>query len=119
MTVGQSAPMSVMLDTGSVGLRLWAGRPAGVRLSTKSVETFLDGARVSGLLGKAPMDLGGVTTTMDVPFQLIDTDSSYIQGWKSRGIVGIIGIGVGTGALTNPLVALPGTPVTRSADAVP
>lgn len=109
ISVGRSAPMAVMLDTGSVGLRLWGGRPAGVRLSTASVDTFLDGARVPGLLGKAPMTLGGVTTTLDVPFQLIDTDSSYIASWKRQGIVGILGIGVGTGDLTNPLVALPGT----------
>ncbi len=100
--------MKVMLDTGSVGLRLWGGRPAGVRLSTKSIDTFLDGARVPGLLGTAPMGMGGVTTTLDVPFQLIDTDSSYIQQWKRQGVVGILGIGVGSGALTNPLVAMPG-----------
>ena len=90
------------------GLRLWGGRPAGIRLSSKSIDTFLDGVRVPGLLGKAPMGLRGVTTTLDVPFQLIDTDSSYIQQWKRQGIVGILGIGVGSGALTNPLVALPG-----------
>ncbi len=109
ITVGRSAPMSVMLDTGSVGLRLWGGRPAGARLSSSSTTAFLDGTRVPGLLGRAPMGLGGVTTTLDVPFQLINTDSSYIASWKSQGIVGILGIGVGSGALTNPLVALPGS----------
>jgi hypothetical protein len=109
ITVGRSAPMAVMLDTGSVGLRLWGGRPAGIRLSSKSIDTFLDGARVPGLIGKAPMGFRGVTTTLDVPFQLIDTDSSYIQSWKRQGIVGILGIGVGSGDLTNPLVALPGS----------
>ncbi|MDP1876327.1 MAG: hypothetical protein Q8M17_02045 [Actinomycetota bacterium] len=106
--VGRSAPMAVMLDTGSVGLRLWGGRPAGAALSSTAVSSQLDGASVSGLLGKARMALGGVTTTLAVPFQYINTDSAYIQQWKDRGIVGILGVGVGSGALTNPLVALPG-----------
>jgi hypothetical protein len=109
MTVGRSAPLRVMLDTGSVGLRLWGGRPAGARLSSTTIRTDLAGSRVPGLIGRAPMGLGGVTTTLDVPFQLIDTDSSYIQQWKNQGIVGILGIGVGSGQLTNPLVAMPGT----------
>lgn len=109
ITVGRSAPMAVMLDTGSVGLRLWGGRPAGAKVSTQRISTDIDGSRVPGLVGRAPMTLSGVTTTLDVPFQLITTDSSYIQQWKSQGVVGILGIGVGSGALTNPLVALPGS----------
>jgi hypothetical protein len=109
ISVGRSAPMTVMLDTGSVGLRLWGGRPAGIRLSTTIVDTFLEGTRVPGLVGKAPMSLGGVTTTLDVPFQLVNTDNPYIQQWKRLGVVGILGVGVGSGALTNPLVAMPGS----------
>ena len=109
MRLGRGAPFAVMLDTGSVGLRLWGGRPASAAMTSTKVTTMLDGARVPGLLGTSPMSIGGVTTTLDVPFQLISTDSAYIQQWKSRGVVGILGIGVGTGALTNPLVALPGT----------
>lgn len=109
ITVGRSAPMAVMLDTGSVGLRLWGGRPVGATVTTQRISTVIDGSRVPGLLGRAPMTLSGVTTTLDVPFQLISTDSSYIRQWKSQGIVGILGIGVGSGDLTNPLVALPGS----------
>lgn len=109
ITVGRSAPMAVMLDTGSVGLRLWGGSPPGAQMSSDTITTSLDGISLPGAIGKASMALGGVTTTLKVPFQLINTDSSYIELWKRRGIVGILGIGVGTGALTNPLVAMPGS----------
>lgn len=109
ITVGRSAPMAVMLDTGSVGLRLWGPRPPAGTLTNESIDTVIGGDSVPGLLGKARMELGGVTTTMTVPFQFISTDSPYIAAWKRQGIVGILGIGVGDGALTNPLVALPGS----------
>lgn len=109
ITLGRSAPLAVMLDTGSVGLRLWGALPPGTSLTSERIETVLDGNRISGLLGKARMGLGGATTTLAVPFQHIDTDSSYISAWRRQGIVGILGIGTGTGALTNPLVALPGS----------
>lgn len=88
--LGDAAPIDVMLDTGSVGLRLWSV-PSG-----------------AAPLGKAIMTIGGVATTMAVPFQRIDTDSSYIQQWKAIGVAGILGVGVGRGALTNPLASLPG-----------
>jgi hypothetical protein len=39
---------------------------------------------------------------------LINTSNTYIASWKRLGISGILGIGVGNGQLTNPLVALPG-----------
>lgn len=107
--VGKSDPISVMLDTGSVGLRLWGGRPAGALISKTKISSQIGGSSMPGLLGKASMSLGGVTTTLDVPFQLINSDSSYIKQWKSLGVSGILGIGTGSGALTNPLVALPGS----------
>jgi len=104
--VGSSAPISVMLDTGSVGLRLWSGVRRGMAMTTKNVSSTTGGANIRGLLGSAPMTIGGVQTTLDVPLQLINTSSPYINGWKARGISGILGIGVGSGDLTNPLVAL-------------
>lgn len=108
MQVGSSAPMSVMLDTGSVGLRLWSGVRPGMTMTAKRVSSTTGGANVRGLLGSAPMTIGGVTTTVDVPLQLINTSNPYINGWKARNISGILGIGVGSGELTNPLVAMPG-----------
>jgi hypothetical protein len=108
MSVGNSAPLSVMIDTGSVGLRLWGGQLPGVTMTKKKVSSSLNGTSVPGLIGQAPMTLGGVTTTLAVPFQLINTSNPYIGQWKRLGISGILGIGVGNGQLTNPLVALPG-----------
>lgn len=108
MRVGSSAPISVMLDTGSVGLRLWSGARPGMTMTTKKVTSATGRENVPGLLGSAPMSIGGVSTTLDVPLQLINTTNPYINGWKARGISGILGIGVGDGDLTNPLVALPG-----------
>ena len=107
MRMGNSAPFSVMLDTGSVGLRLWGSQPPAAKMTTRTVHSFLNGTRVPGLLGTAPMTFAGATTKLDVPFQLINTTSSYIQQWKNLNVVGILGIGVGKGDLTNPLVALP------------
>lgn len=108
MRVGSSAPISVMLDTGSVGLRLWSGVRPGMTMTAKKVTSPTGGQNVPGLLGSAPMTIGGVATTLDVPLQLINTSNPYINGWKARGVSGILGIGVGSGDLTNPLVALPG-----------
>lgn len=108
MRVGSSAPISVMLDTGSVGLRLWSGVRPGMTMTAKKVTSPTGGQNVPGLLGSAPMTIGGVATTLDVPLQLINTTNPYINGWKARGVSGILGIGVGSGDLTNPLVALPG-----------
>lgn len=106
--VGQSEPLSVMLDTGSVGLRLWSGARSGITITKKPVSSPIGGENIPGIVGAAPMMIGGVSTTIDVPLQLINTNSPYINGWKARGVSGILGIGTGSGALTNPLVALPG-----------
>jgi hypothetical protein len=109
MTIGNAAPFAVMLDTGSVGLRLWDDQAPAASVTNRPVETIIDGSRVPGLLGTSHMTIGGVTTTHQVPFQFINTQSRYIQQWKDVHVDGILGIGVGSGDLTNPLVALPGT----------
>lgn len=91
MKVGGSAPILVMVDTGSVGLRLWDEKPTGMQ----------------GSVANAYMTLGGVRTISRVSFQYVDSTSSYIQQWKDQGVDGILGIGTGKGALTNPLMSLP------------
>jgi hypothetical protein len=91
MKVGRSAPITVMVDTGSVGLRLWDEKPTGMQ----------------GSVANAYMTLGGVRTISRVSYQYIDTTSSYIQQWKDQGVDGTLGIGTGKGALTNPLMSLP------------
>lgn len=107
MRVGNSAPITVMIDTGTVGLRLWGAPPAGANVTQERLSTRLGGQQVPGLIATAPMHFLGVSTVRDVPFQYISTDNAYIKRWKKAGVSGIIGLGVGDGDLTNPLMSLP------------
>ncbi len=104
-----STTLSVMLDTGSVGLRLWDGKPAGATLTSVQAPAVVGGQSLPGQYAKAAFTIGGVHATAPLTFQLIDTSSSYIAKWKSIGIAGILGIGVGRSPLANPLAMLPGT----------
>ena len=108
MRVGDGPLIKVMVDTGTVGLRLWGRVPEGAQISDQSITTRLDGKSVRGAIGSASMNFSGVTTTENVPFQYINTTSGYINRWKRLGVSGIIGLGVGAGDLTNPLMSLPG-----------
>lgn len=115
--VGRSAPFLVMVDTGSVGLRVfpgaWGTRPAGVTIGGERVSTTSGGSSMSGFLGKAPMTIGGVTTTRPIGFQFVDSSAAVVRGWAAKRVYGIIGIGTGRYRLTNPLTALPGEVGTR------
>lgn len=111
--VGNSAPFAVMLDTGSVGLRVfpgaWGNKPTSVKLSSKKITTTSVGQNFKGAIGKASMTFSGVSTTFPVPFQYVNSSSPYTGLWTARNVYGILGIGTGKGDLTNPLVALPGS----------
>ena len=109
LKVGSAPSIPVMLDTGSVGLRIWGNKPPGSTVGSTPISTQLGGKQIPGYVGSARVTIGGVTTAVAVPFQLINSSNSWVQGWKKIGVVGILGIGVGAGDLTNPLVALPGT----------
>lgn len=102
MRVGGSAPVRVMLDTGSVGLRLWTPlqAPASGGRATEP--------RVDNGLAAAYMTIGGTRTTVPVTYQVIDTDSPYISRWKAVGVSGILGVGLRGGPVPNPLSLLPG-----------
>jgi hypothetical protein len=111
--VGNSAPFAVMLDTGSVGLRVfpgaWGSKPTSVKLSSKKITTTSAGQNFKGAIGKASVAFSGVRTTIPVPFQYVNSSNPYIGLWTARNVYGILGIGTGKGDLTNPLVALPGS----------
>lgn len=109
LKVGSAPSIPVMLDTGSVGLRIWGNKPSGSTVGSTPISTRLGGKQIPGFVGSARVTIGGVTTAVAVPFQLINSSNTWIQGWKKIGVAGILGIGVGVGDLTNPLVALPGT----------
>jgi hypothetical protein len=111
LRIGNAAPISVMVDTGSVGLRLWSAPASVANSAKKSVQVSVGGSTQSARLGSARMTLGSVTTSTAVPYAVIDAQSAYIDQWKQVGVSGIIGIGIGpspgTGQLQNPLASLP------------
>ena len=90
--LGSGKPFLVMLDTGSVGLRVFPGGWSG---------------DVSGGFATAPFSIGGVKTTENIKFQVAPTTSKYISAWRLQGVFGILGVGVGRSPLTNPLALLP------------
>jgi hypothetical protein len=109
LRMGNSTPIKVMVDTGSIGLRLWSAPKSIVARATTRIETPLDGASVPARLGTSRISLGPVTTTSAVPFAVINAESSYIDEWRQAGVSGILGIGIGasSGDLTNPLTSMP------------
>lgn len=110
--VGRSAPMRVILDTGSTGLRLFPGAldrfRTGAKVTGTTISTPNDGGTLQGFVASAPITIGGVTTTRSVPFQVVKNTSSWVQQWLARDVYGILGIGTGRTPLPNPLLALPG-----------
>lgn len=112
LRMGNSAPIMVMVDTGSVGLRLWSAPKAVAAKATTRIQTPLDGSVIPARLGTSRITLGGLTTTAAVPFALINSSSAYVGEWQRAGVSGVLGIGIGapsgTGDLTNPLMSLPG-----------
>jgi hypothetical protein len=107
--VGQAAPISVMVDTGIVGLVLFE-RPTSARSLGTTTTTLVGTQRVPGALFSAPVTIGGVTTTAPVAVQYVNSTSPYIAQWKNRGISGIIGLGDGDGGrMTNILKSMPGS----------
>jgi hypothetical protein len=111
--VGNSAPFSVMVDTGIVGLVVfpgaWNAKPASVGLGSQKVTTAVQGQNLKGVQGKASMTLGGVSTITPVAFTYVNTSSSYIKAWTDQKVYGILGLGTGSSDMTNPLMSLPGT----------
>jgi len=109
--VGRSAPMRVILDTGSVGLRLFSGAldrfRTGAVVTKTPISTPNDGGTLKGFIGKAPITIGGVTTTRSLPFQVTSNSSAWVEGWKDKGVWGILGVGMASKPLPNPLLALP------------
>jgi hypothetical protein len=125
--VGNGPAVPVLLDTGSTGLHIYApgvrlGSGSGVTLTNRPDSiTYFDGMKQSGVVGKAKMTIGGVTTSRSVSFGYIDNvgcvDGSVdcpgaagMGAQVSRGFYGILGVGLSHSPekLGNPLLALPG-----------
>jgi Protein of unknown function (DUF3443) len=125
--IGNDAPLRVVLDTGSVGLRVFAdllptGNGRGIDVTTAQDEAeYADGTQFAGVVAHAKVHIGKLTTVTTVPFQLVQQvtcdpevgvcpASGGAQGLQSEGIDGIMGIGLGGpyqgDPAANPLLAL-------------
>lgn len=91
--LGDRAPIRVMLDTGSVGLRVFPGG--------------WDGPVADGL-ASAPFTIGGVRSVDRLTFQVAASTNPFLDAWAAQGVVGILGVGMGRSPLVNPLTTLPG-----------
>jgi hypothetical protein len=126
--VGNDGPIHVVLDTGSVGLRVFsnlvptgAGKGIDVTGQPVSIE-YVDGTQFAGPVSRALIHIGKLTTTKTVPFQLVESvlcdptipdcpASGGATGLEAEGIDGIMGIGLSGpyqgDPTTNPLLSLP------------
>lgn len=91
--LADEAPIRVMLDTGSVGLRVFPGG--------------WDGPVTDGT-ASARFTIGGVQSDGPVTFQYVSSTNAYLDQWAERGVVGILGVGMGRSPVPNPLTLLPG-----------
>jgi hypothetical protein len=125
--VGNSAPVPVLLDTGSSGLRLFdtavkSGPNSGVAISNvPSNITYAGGHRFTGVLATAFIRVGGQRTMQPVQFGLVQQVSCVptkpkcpvaqgMSGFEKVGGFGILGIGTQSsgGGIVSPLLGMPG-----------
>ncbi len=121
--VGNGRAVPVLLDTGSVGLHLYAGAvPTGAgggvtATRTRNSITYIDGTVQSGVVARATITIGGLKTTTPVAFGLVRKVSCTtsvpncpgqggLAAAEQRGLYGTMGIGLGPGPVDNPLVHL-------------
>jgi Protein of unknown function (DUF3443) len=126
--IGNDAPIHVILDTGSVGLRVFSdvvptGTGKGIQVTNQSDSVeYVDGTQFGGSVAKAVVHIGTLSTSTLVPFQLVQSvtcdpaapdcpASGGADQFQADGVDGVMGIGL-SGAYpgdpaTNPLLALP------------
>jgi hypothetical protein len=126
--VGRSKQVPVLLDTGSVGLHIFAagvstGTGSGVEVtSTRQSITYSGGSRFTGVEAYAVITIGSQATASAVGFALVQQasctaskpDCPTAKGMGEEiaaGEYGILGIGVNRApsGLSSPLLAMPGT----------
>lgn len=130
--VGHGPKVPVLLDTGSTGLHIYTqgvklGWRGGVSVwSKKDAVTYADGMFQHGVVARAKLTIGPLTTTRAVPFGLISSvgcvaeipdcpGAEGIAGRLSIGEYGILGVSLSRTPerLANPLLAL-GAPYGRN-----
>ncbi len=127
VSVGNSRPVPVLLDTGSSGLHIFdnavdAGPSSGVtRTSTPSNITYSGGHRFTGVVADAVVTIGSAATTTAVPFAYVQQAfciaskptcpaAGGIPGFEQSGAYGILGIGTQSseGGIISPILGMPG-----------
>jgi hypothetical protein len=131
VTIGPGHTVPVLLDTGSVGLHVFASAisasswPGVTVWSQRETVQTLDGTVLSGPIASATLRFGSLKTTKPVPFQVVDATRCRGNGLavgcqaggdedalKAIGADGIMGIGLDGpppgDPVTNPLLGLPG-----------
>lgn len=113
----------LLLDTGSAGLRVLAAAAGSLgleRTNTPITVTFGDNTQFVGVLARAPIGIGSVTSETPVAFHLVDqvgcapgtTSCSDRLFNGSQNFTGIIGTSLAArtpnAAVYNPLTRLPG-----------
>jgi hypothetical protein len=127
ITVNGSAPVDVLLDTGSSGLRVFASALAGTKVTTTSeaTSTRLGGEVLSGHKASGTVCVGGIAIPGPLVFDLVESFScaaaypgcdptSVAEYFAESGIQGIIGVGLRAdpSGIHNPLARL-GAPLSH------
>lgn len=125
ISLGEVGDIPALLDTGSTGIRVFldALQPlsqSGVTLTSTPVSvTFGDGTIESGVMGSALFTIEGVTSTTPVPLEVVEHASCLAslpdcpgkqgaQALEQEEGEALIGIGLESSQVPNPLLSLPG-----------
>ncbi len=106
VVVNGSAPIPVVVDTGSVGLRVFD--PVTADLGDAASAT-VHGHLLVGHVATATVQIGDIQLPAALAFELVDSGDT--GPYTDAGIHGILGLGLGAGApaaIYNPLAQLPG-----------
>jgi hypothetical protein len=125
--VGTSAPVPLLLDTGSTGLQIFAAvvkttAGSGVRVGTQRDRiTYAGGHRLTGVVATAKIAIGSQVTATPVAFGLVQQAvclptkptcpvAGGIAAAMARGFSGILGIGMNRGpnGLASPILGMAG-----------
>ncbi|MEI8080379.1 MAG: DUF3443 family protein [Actinomycetes bacterium] len=125
VSVAGGPAVPVLVDTGSPGLRIFQGAvgTSGIEMGSDAVNvTFADGTMFNGVQAEATVSIGGVATSSPIAIQVVQSASCSpanpscigANGLDSLAKVqhfsGILGIGLGSGAIFSPLMQLAGGP---------
>lgn len=122
VTLGDSKPLPMLLDTGAPGLRVFKEDVpnTGVSLSGEPATLeFVDGTEVTGEYAEAVVEIGDYSTGKPITIQVIDevncsesnpecSGAAGVRELRSHGFAGILGIGLMAANAYSPLLQLSG-----------